>query len=175
MVTTSQQLGVDYTKTYLPVSAATPEIPGLPFAAGDTSISAADGTEYIFVLAGSAITAGQVCVIQTIATYSAVPITITLAKFGKMVGVCETAIASGSYGWMKRKGYTSSGLNVKASCLPFAQLCATATAGRIDDAITTGYVYLKGIVINSTQAATVGTVAGTLNYPIVDTTRPATV
>lgn len=174
MVTTSQQLGIDYTKTYLPVSATAPEIPGLPFAAGETSISAADGTEWVFVLAGSAIAVGDVCVIQTIATWSTVPITITLAKFGKMVAVAETAIASASYGWVKRKGLTS-GVKVKASALPFAQLCATATAGRLDDAVTTGYIYLKGIVINSTQAATVGTLAGTLNYPIVDTTRPATI
>lgn len=174
MVTTSHIIGVDYTKTYLPVSTSTPELPGLPFLAGTTSYSATDDTEYVFVLAGSAIAVGDVCVVQTIATWSTVPITITLAKLGKLVCVAETAIASASYGWVKRKGPTS-GVKVKASCAPFVQLCATATAGRLDDAVTTGYVFLKGIVVNTTAAATVGTLAGTLNYPIVDTTRPATV
>lgn len=173
MATNSRVFGVDVTKTFLPVSASTPEIPALPFTIGTIAFGENEQSEFVFCLAGGTLTAGDVVQITPV-TYSAAGITTTLGKYGSWVGVAATSIASASYGWIQRMGYTAA-VNIKASCLPYAQLATTATAGRLDDAVTTGYKFLKGIVILTTQAATVGTKAGILNWPIVDTTRPATI
>ena len=56
------------------------------------------------------------------------------------VGVAQVAIASGSYGWVLRRGGIKGGglkLNVLASCLKNVKLYTTATAGAIDDTATT--------------------------------------
>lgn len=128
--------GIDFTQTYYPYnpsaaqsSTNTPDYPGTPFLPGERVFSA-NGAEFMFVLAGSAITVNQAVGITPV-TCSAAPLTKALADAGAEFAVAPVAIASGYYGWVQTKGAAS--VTLKNSCLPNVALYTTASAGMLDD------------------------------------------
>lgn len=172
-VTTPSE-GVNFNLTYTPYdqtaaisSTNSPDNPGPPFTVG-TVMKGTGDAEFVFVKASAAIAIGDVCQITT-ATQAATPITTTNATLGNQVGVAQVAIASGAYGWLQRNGACSN-INVAAGCVQNVQLAATATAGVLDDAVTTGLKNVNGIVITTTTTPA-ATVAGTLNNPVVGITN----
>lgn len=171
---TTPSEGVNFNQTYTAYdqTAATsstnsPDNPGPPFAVG-TYMRGTGDTEFIFVKASAAIAAGDVCQITT-STFAATGITTTNGLLGNLVGVAQVAIASGAYGWLQRAGKCDN-ISVAASCVQNVQLATTATAGTLDDAVTTGLKNVSGIVITTTVTSAAVT-AGTLNYPVVGTTN----
>lgn len=132
--------GIDITKIYAPISASTPEIPGLPFRVG-TRATGQDGSVYMFVLSTAGLTANQACGITEstvtlssaaiVPTYDASALTKSLADQGCMFGVAPVAITATYYGWVKIQGPAY--VTLKNSCLPNVPLYTTASAGMLDD------------------------------------------
>lgn len=87
-----------------------------------------------------------------ISTYAAVGVTVsntaamlttTTAATTKKVGVAQTSIASGLYGWVQIGGAPI--VNMAANVAPSVPLYTTATAGVLDDATVSGGL-VAGIV-----------------------------
>lgn len=171
--------GIDLTATYTGYNQASaqsstnaPEYPGPtgPFTLGQVT-KGVDDSEWVYVLAGSAIAIGDVVIItNTAALWTANSITSTLASslLGDLVAVAPlVAIASGSYGWVQRAGKCAA-IDVVTSTSANAQLKTTSTAGRLTSVLATGStVNISGIIITTSKATTTGTTPGLLNYPVV--------
>lgn len=171
---TANTEGVDFNTTYTAYdqtaavsSTNSPDNPAPPFAVG-TIVKGAGDSEFVFVKAGAAIAVGDCCIITSV-TQLANPITTTLALLGVQCGFAQVAIANGAYGWLQRNGKCAN-ISVAASCVQNVQLAATATAGILDDAVTTGLKNINGVVITTTVTGA-ATVAGTLNNPVVGITN----
>lgn len=157
-----------YDQTAAISSTNSPDNPGPPFTLG-TYARGINQTEFVFVKATTAITAGWVCVIDS--AYGAVGITTALALLGKLVGVAPVSIAASSYGWLQRAGTCDGGIFAITNTQPNVGLLATTGAGIIDDATTTGNKNITGMILNATSNTTTTAVAvGILNYPVVGTT-----
>jgi hypothetical protein len=105
-----------------------------------------DGADYIYTRAAAAVAAGDVCSILVDGTVT--PITTATASVGSALGFAQTAIASGSFGFVATRGPNLQ-VNVLANCAPSVMLFTTSTAGALDDAtVTLGLV--EGVM---TQAA----------------------
>ncbi len=172
-VTTPSE-GVNFNQTYTAFDAAAafsatndPNTPGAPFAVG-TVMKGLGDSEFVFVKASATINLGDVCQITTL-TQLAAPITTANGLLGNQVGVAQVAIASGAYGWLQRNGACPN-INVAALCVQNVQLATTSTPGVIDDTVTGGTKNIDGIVITTTTTPG-GTVAGTLNNPVVGVTN----
>lgn len=125
------------------------------------------GTEYIFVLAGGAITgAGYVCTIDP--AYSATQLSTSNDGYGNVVGVAPYAFASGDYGWLQVLGPCN--IQVAASCAANVRVNTTATAGQVDDDGSVGAMEVRGMALTTARGGTAGTAAGVLNYPVVGAT-----
>ncbi len=163
--------GVNLQSVFTPGTTAYPYTPDYPPFAAGSIVRGTDESEFMYVLASAAIAVGDVVQI-TSSTSAATGVTTTNGAFGDLVGVAIVAIASGSYGWVQRAGY-STGINVAGLCAPNVQLAATATAGALDDAVTTGLKNITGIIVTATNTltTTVAAKAGVLNYPVVGTTN----
>lgn len=110
-------------------------------------------TEYQYVKASAAIAANQYVKISGDGLFTAAEGTTTLLPSTEpaMVGCAQTAIASGSYGWVVRKGYHIG--NFAASCVQDVKIYTTATAGVVDDSSTTLIQGLKLITTITSAAA----------------------
>ena len=154
---TNNLLGANLALTYAPISASTPDIPGLPYALGQTTLGT-DGTQWVFVVAtGGAIT--QYDLVGIDENFVAQPLTIVNAMAGYRVGAAQVAFTSGYYGWVVING---SNISVRAAgaCAKDAVLYITATPGVVDDAQTDTSVNaqisgLVAIVDNSDTSVTV--------------------
>lgn len=122
--------------------------------------------EYIYVLADEAITATSAVVIPEDHGVEMVDTTSTASAFGDRVGVANTALTSGYYGWVQIYGATT--LNVATSCAANKAINSTATAGRLDDDATSGAEVINGIV--TTGAESSNAAAAILTYPTVGAT-----
>lgn len=151
------QIGADFDAT---MTAAERTASGKGFTVGDR-VTSYDGKEYVYVVAGSAITANFFCKFSE--AYSADMLSTSNDAYGGLVGVPEATIASGSYGWLQVKGPAT--VQVSASCAANARLNTTATAGQLDDDATTGAFPVAGVVLTSARAASAGTAPAVLNYP----------
>lgn len=170
--------GIDLTATYTGYNQASaqsstnnPDYPGPngPFTLGQVT-KGTDESEWIYVLAGSALAIGDVAILtNTGALWTATAITSTLAlgKTGNFVASCPlVAIASGAYGWVQRAGKTAA-INVLTAATANTAMKTTSTAGRLTTVITTGSsVNISAMVLTSSPTTT-GTMAGLLNYPVV--------
>lgn len=124
-----------------------------------------DGTnsskwEYVLAVSGIA----QYNAVCINGSGGAVPSTTALAASIRKIGFAQTAIASGSYGWVARSGF---GLTVMlaASCAAGAQLYTTATAGTLDDAVVTAGVLPGAICIVAASAGGVTNTTVTVAAP----------
>lgn len=123
------------------------------FALGTRVIGDA-GTEWMYVRAGSAVTQYDVVAINS--SYSAVPVTSTLAGQGITPGFAQIAFAANDYGWVALKG--ASGLRVRtgASTVKDSLLYVGTTglsAGQVGSTSATGRVALNGVVTVATAAS----------------------
>lgn len=158
------QFGIDPTKT-----STTPEYDVGQVAFNTTS----DGAKgYIYVQANGAITGdGYVCDIDVSSFDAAMSTTTTTAPgtgAGKPVGVARAAFADNEYGWLQVFGVGT--VRVAASCAAYTILNSTATAGQIDDDATASAEVIDGIVLDTANGGSAGTVAGFLNWPKVGRT-----
>lgn len=164
---TSGQLGVALGQIWsVPTSGDYSSGDQPPFALGQ-QVTATDGSVWVFVQfgTGGVTGSGYVCIIDK--DYGAVMITTSNDTYGMQVGVpaCGAAIAT-DYGWLQRLGPCAE-VRVAASTDVNVDLVATATAGELDDDVTTG-VFVKGIVL-TTAAVSAGTQPAMLNWPVIDT------
>ena len=136
------------------------------FGLGDRYVDDA-GREYVFVVAGGAITgAAYVCTID--AAYSATMLSTANDARGNLVGIPLAAFASGEFGWLQVKGPST--IRVLASAVANTRLNTTATAGALDDDGTVGAMQVQGAYITTTNGGATANVAAILNYPFVDVT-----
>lgn len=171
--------GIDLTASYTGYNQASaqsstnnPDYPGPtgPFTLGQIT-KGVDESEWVYVLAGTALAIGDVVIIDNTAalwTASAITNTNAASKLGDYVAVCPlVAIASGSYGWVQRAGKCAA-IDVVTNTSANVQLKTTSTAGRLISTITTGTtVNISGIIITTAKATTTGTTPGILNYPVI--------
>lgn len=171
--------GIDLSATYTGYAQASAQSstnnPDYPGPTGQFSLGqvtkGTDGSEWVYVLAGGAITLGDVVIItETGALWTANSITNILAqsKLGNWLGVAAlTAIASGSYGWVQRAG-KSAGMSVIFSTAANTQLFTTTTAGRLTSASVAGStVTINGAVLTTAAPTTSGPIQADLNFPVV--------
>jgi hypothetical protein len=125
------------------------------------------GNEYVFVLAGGAIT--QYDTVHVNSAYSANAITAALAITPGFVGFAQVAFASADYGWVMTRGKPT--VRVAASCAKDVALYTTDTAGVLDDATASAsHHQIMGTLITTTQS-TASTVVAVASFPMVR--RPA--
>lgn len=116
-----------------------------------TRVTGSDGTDWVYVQAGAAIT--QYMFVGIDENFQASPLTAAMAGDGWAVGVAESAFSNNDIGWVALAGHNLTG-RVAASCAADAALKTTATAGVIDD--NTSGTALRGVVAvaaNTTTAA----------------------
>jgi hypothetical protein len=159
--------GVDFTSAVPAVSAATPEYPGMPFQPG-TRVSGTNGSVWIFVVAGSGITVGDVCIVSALPAFTALGISNVGAKdrLGRLVGVAGATAASGQGFWLQVAGYNAS-VNAATSSAAWTVLSSTSTTGRIGGASATNSAKVNGITLLATAAS--NTAAAILNFPAIGT------
>lgn len=157
--------GVNLAQTQSP-SSTTPEYPGPSFSLGQKVI-AVDGSEYIFALAPSTVTLGQVGYLDT--SWNFTPLTSTNAAgvSGQLVAVAsQVGIPATNYGWVQTKGLCPAILGA-ASTGANAQLYTSATAGQITTT-SGGNVALNGIILTTAVGGGgAATAVGLLNGPEV--------
>ena len=122
-----------------------------------TTVTATDGSIAMYVQATSTIAQYDACVIintssATGASIGCVPVTTTNALTSQRLAFAQTAIASGSYGWVYLSG---NNLRVKTliACQPAVPLYTTATAGSLDDTIVTAGYCLGVVLMTSATSA----------------------
>lgn len=123
---TTQLFGIDLTET-----STTPRA-----TLGRTHTTEAN-VVYQYVKASSAIAQYAYAKISGDGNFTAAEGTTTLLPNTEpaMVGCAQVAIASGSYGWVVRKGLHTG--KFAASCVQDVKIYTTGTAGVVDDAATT--------------------------------------
>lgn len=129
-------------------------------------VSMSDGGEAVYIKASGAITAGDVLLISP----AGLAVGITTTNSGAAltasyyIGVAHTNIADGSYGWACLRGVPTAGINVAANCALGVPLYTTATAGRVDDAVTNGLIMGMMLTVTATAAAVT---PGVVNNPVL--------
>ena len=122
-----------------------------------TFVNLDDGGQAVYVRAASNISQyNAVCIpASNIATNA----TTARTAATKRVGVAQTSIASGDYGWVQVGGKLR--VNVLVSCNPSVPLYTTTTEGALDDATVSGAL-VSGIVteVTASAASAITAVAG---------------
>jgi hypothetical protein len=122
--------------------------------------------EYIYVQAGEALTANAAVVITEAGQVEMADTTSTASAFGDRVGVVSIAFDDEDYGWAQIYGACT--VSALTGCAANAQVIATGTAGRVDDATTSGSEVISGLVLTAVAADNLG--AALLTYPTVGAT-----
>jgi len=171
--------GADYTATYTGYAQASAQSstndPAYPGPNGQYSLGqvskGADGSEWVYVLAGSAITLGDVVIVtNTGALWTATSITLAASKLGSYLGVQPfTAVSSGAYCWIQRAGKCA-GISVIASTTKNTTLYTTTTAGKLSSASVANTTSIAAGMVLAT-AGTTDTVQAILNFPVVGATQ----
>lgn len=166
IITDSPLEGIDFSATYAPISATTPEYPGLPFTVG-TIVNSSNGGRYMFVLAATTIAQYDFVSIETSYNASALSVSTVNATSAPRIGVAQTAIANTYYGWVTLEGEGLTG-NVLLSCGADVALYATTVAGSLDDAAYSSLQpKINGIVCTTARGTTNGSTAVLLTQPFV--------
>lgn len=119
-----------------------------------------DGATYVYIKAGGAIAQYAACKFDD--TLNAVELTTTNAGSEPCtIVVPQVAFASGEYGWAACEGLFT--VKAAASCVQDVKLYTTATAGVVDDSVTTLIVGLK-IITTITGATSTPAYASTRMY-----------
>src|SRR3990167_1559300 len=115
-----------------------------------------DGGEAIYVHAAAAITKFYAVAIDE--NFEAQHITNTIAKTGHMLGFApDAAFADNDFGWVRTKG-TNFTVKLMSACAADISLYTTATAGKLDDATSSG-VRVDGLVAVTAASTTTDALA----------------
>ena len=164
---TSGALGVALGKVFTPDTSAATFVEGLyPNLALGAHVLATDGSSWILVeMSTGGITGdGYVCTYNE--DFLAVMLSDSTELYGKSVGVpnCGAAII-GDYVWLQITGQIED-VRVAASAGANKDLVPTSTAGELDDDVTTG-LFVKGLVLTTSRAASAGVAPGYAAQPMV--------
>lgn len=114
-------------------------------------VRASDGSEWLYVQAGAAITIYSWVAIDE--NYQAVMGTKALADVGHQVGFAQNAFADNDFGWVAVHMPGNGSVRVLTSCAADVQLYTSGTAGVLDD--TSGsQTLIRGVVIVVAASAT---------------------
>lgn len=104
-----------------------------------------DGTEWVYVACASAQAITQYDVVTIDENYEASPVLGAALDDGHAIGFAQAAFTKNQFGWVAKRG---SNINARlaANCAADVELYATATAGVLDDAVTTATELIKGVV-----------------------------
>lgn len=132
-----------------------------------------DDREYMYVEGNEALVAGNAVLIHE--DFGAEQVDATSAAPGAgqglRVALAVVAIESGGFGWVQISGVGDVSLNVATSCAAHTMLHATATAGRLDDALTAGLERIDGITCTAAESSNAA--ACILHHPRVGHTPVA--
>lgn len=156
---TSGQLGVNLTQ--LVAGTGTNSDRGNQFAVG-TRVTATDGSEWVYVHAGAAITRYSWVAIDE--NFEAVMGTKTLADAGHNVGFAQVAFSDNDFGWVCVNAPGNQSVRVLASCAADVQLYTSATAGALDDT-SASQTLIRGVVLVTAATNTASTRECIAAYP----------
>ena len=144
---TSGIVGVDLSRTF---DGTTTDGAGAPFTLG-TRITATDGSHWVFVQAGAAITLYDCVGIDE--NFQATAITKTNADAGYQVGFAQVAFDDNDFGWVAVHAPGNITVRCAGSCAADVQLYTTSTAGVLDDT-SASQTLIRGVVLVSTNGTT---------------------
>ena len=121
------------------------------------------GFEYIFVKAGSAITAGRTTVVDE--EHGSHHVTNANSDRGDRAGVAFVDIPSGHYGWICIYGVGN--VRVAANCGANRNIYTTSTAGVLDDTAS-GQQLITGIYLTTARGGTAGAAPAVWSYPFAN-------
>lgn len=107
-------------------------------------VTGSDGSRWIYVQAGSAITQYDCVAIDE--DYQAVPITKALCDAGHQPGFAQVAFADNEFGWVATHMPGNGSVRCAASCAADVQLYTTGTAGVLDDT-SASQTIIRGVVL----------------------------
>lgn len=125
-------------------------------------VTATDGSNWLYVHAGAAIT--QYSWVSIDENFEAVMGTKTLADAGYGVGFAQVAFADNDFGWVCVNGPGNINVRVLASCAADVQLYTTSTAGALDDT-SASQTLLRGVVLATAATNTASTRECLAVYP----------
>lgn len=140
------------TKIFRPLGVNVATVESTPSQALGIQAQGQDNSQWIYVLANSAIVAGMAVGLSK--TYGANPLTKAHVDANRKVAVAQVAFAAGQYGWVATRGGNDLlSVRAKNACLPNVKLYTTSTAGYLDD--TSGsQTLVQGITLTDTSTAT---------------------
>lgn len=166
---TANTAGINFGTIYAPPSYASSTASLIPYVedigvAKGTVVAGSNNSQYVFCVAGEAISAGMAIAVDE--DFTALKLTATLAATGQFIGVAPAAsVTSGYYFWAARGGSNVSIL-VATLCAADISLWTTATAGLLDDASGTAQVQIPGISAVTTNSASISAlVEGIIQWP----------
>lgn len=125
-------------------------------------VIASDGSAWVYVHAGAAIT--QYSWVAIDENWEAVMGTKALADAGYQVGFAQVAFSDNDFGWVCVHGPGSINVRVLASCAADVQLYTTSTAGALDDT-SASQTLLRGVVLVAAATNTASTRECIAVYP----------
>lgn len=137
---TSGMIGVDLTKK---TAGTTTDGAGAEFALG-TRVTATDGSHWVYVQAGAAIT--QYSWVAIDENFQAVMGTKALADAGHQVGFAQVAFSDNDMGWVAVHAPGNITVRALASCAADVQLYTSGTAGALDDT-SASQTLIRGVVL----------------------------
>lgn len=127
-----------------------------------TRVTASDGSVWVYVQAGAAIT--QYSWVAIDENFQAVMGTKALADAGHQVGFAQVAFSDNDFGWVCVHGPGNITVRVLASCAADVQLYTTGTAGALDDT-SASQTLLRGVVLVTAATNTASTREAIAVYP----------
>lgn len=165
---TSGALGVALGAVWTPPDTGTYNAGDQPPLTPGTRVTATDGSVWVAVTLGTGgvTETGYTC--QYDEDFVAVMLSSSNETYGMPCGVPACGVAAeDDVIWLQIAG-TCAAIQVAASAAANVDLVPTATAGQLDDGVTTG-LFVKGLVLTTARGGTDGTAPGVLNFPVVDT------
>lgn len=131
-----------------------------------TVASGTQDTEWVYVEANGAISAGDICEINASGTATRATTAGPRTSVTEL-GAAQNAFATGEFGWIARRGYNLT-VAISATTQPrlvgTAELYIATTSGKLSN--TSASATVAGILINNGSAtATTTTTTGTLTWP----------
>lgn len=156
---TSGKIGVDYTQKI--AATGTNLDRGNQFALG-TRDTGTDGSEWLYVQAGAAIT--QYSWVAIDENFQAVMGTKALADAGHNVGFAQVAFSDNDFGWVCVNAPGNQSVRVLASCAADVQLYTSGTPGALDDT-SASQTLIRGVVLVTGATNTASTREMIAAYP----------
>lgn len=150
--------------TYSTATSTTPVYGGGKSFSVGTRHEAANGKEYVFVHADTAIAAFDVVTIPS-DTFVAAEFSTGVGAASEAVGVAQYALASGDYGWVQIYGACK--IKVLGLCAKAVKLYSTTTGGSLDDATASNYELFGTQILSTNPSSTATAMSAFISYPKV--------